>query len=138
MKPYSTDLRERAVLSVESGACTIAQAAKRFQVSEPSLERWLARWRATGSCAPRPHAGGVARKLAPAEKVIRAAVKAEPDATLRELCETVKHKTAIVANPSMMCRELARLKLPLKKSRSMPASATRRRYAEGTCAATDA
>jgi transposase len=125
MKPYSTDLRERAVLSVESGACTIAQAAQRFGVSEPSLERWLARQRAIGNCAPKPHAGGVGRKLAAAEKVIRAAVKAHPDATLSELCETVKDETTVVASPSMMCRELARLKLPLKKSRSMPANGTR-------------
>jgi transposase len=57
----------------------------------------------------------VARKLAPAEKVIRAAVKAHPDATLTALCETVEHDTQIAASPSMMCRELARLKLPLKK-----------------------
>jgi transposase len=127
MKPYSTDLRERAVRSVENGACTISQAAQRFGVSEPSLERWLARWRATGRCAAKPHAGGVARKLAAAEKEIRAAVKAQPDATLSELCETVKDKTDLVANPSMMCRELVRLKLPLKKSRSMPASGTRPR-----------
>jgi transposase len=127
MKPYSTDLRERAVLSVESDECTIPQAAQRFGVSEPSVERWLARWRATGSCAPRPHAGGVARKLAAAEDAIRVALKAQPDATLSELCETVEDKTDIVASPSMMCRELAQLKLPLKKSRSMPASGTRPR-----------
>jgi transposase len=126
MQPYSIDLRERVVLSVERGECTIPQAAKRFRVSEASIERWLARQRATGSCAPLPHAGGVARKLASAEKVIRAAVKARPDATLSELCETVEHETKCVASPSMMCRELGRLKLPLKKSRSMLANGTRR------------
>lgn len=126
MQPYSTDLRERVVLSVESGECTIPQAAKRFRVSEPSIERWLARQRATGSCAPLPHAGGVSRKLAAAEKVIRAAVKAQPDATLNELCETVEQETDLAASPSMMCRELVRLKLPLKKSRFMPANARHR------------
>ena len=126
MQPYSTDLRERVVLSVESGVCNIPQAAKRFRVSEPSIERWLARQRATGSCGPLPHAGGVSCKLAPAEKVIRAAVKAQPDATLNELCETVEHETNIAASPSMMGRELVRLKLPLKKSRFMPANARRR------------
>jgi transposase len=105
----------------------VPEAAKRFRVSEPSLERWLARKRATGSCAPLPHAGGVTRKLAAAEAVIRAAVKAHPDATLSELCERVAERTSIKADPSMMCRELARLKLPLKKSRFMPVSATRRR-----------
>lgn len=126
MKAYSTDLRERAVSSVENGGCTIPEAARRYQVSEPSLERWLARQRATGSCAPLPHAGGVQRKLASAEAAIRAAVKAQPDATLQELCERVEQATQITSDPSMMCRELGRLKLPRKKSRSMPVSGRRR------------
>ena len=126
MKAYSTDLRERAVSSVEHGDCTIPEAARRYQVSEPSLERWLARKRNTGSCAPLPHAGGVVRKLAAAETVIRGAVKAQPDATLQELCERVEQATKIKSDPSMMCRELARLKLPLKKSRSTPVSGRRR------------
>ena len=125
MKAYSIDLRERAVSSVERGECTIPEAARRYTVSEPSLERWLARQRTTGSCAPLPHAGGVARKLAAAETVIRGAVKAQPDATLHELCERVAQATQIKSDPSMMCRELVRLKLPLKKSRSTPASGIR-------------
>src|SRR5512143_2287551 len=126
MKAYSTDLRERAVRSVENGECTIPEAARRYRVSEPSLERWLARKRNTGNCAPLPHAGGVQRKLASAEAAIRAAVRAQPDATLQELCERVKQATQIQSDPSMMCRELARLKLPRKKSRSMPVSGRRR------------
>lgn len=125
MKAYSTDLRERVIESVESGECNIPEAARRYKVSEPSIERWLARHRTTGTCAPLPHAGGVPRKLATIEAVIRATVKAQPDATLQELCETVEKKTQIKSDPSMMCRELARLRLPRKKSRSMPASGTR-------------
>lgn len=126
MKAYSTDLRERAIESVESGECNIPEAARRYKVSEPSLERWLVRHRKTGTCAPLPHAGGPARKLASAEAAIRAAVKAQPDATLQELCELVEKETKIKSAPSMMQRELVRLKLPRKKSRSMPASGTRR------------
>jgi transposase len=100
----------------------VAEAAKRYKVSEPSVERWLARKRATSSCAPLPHAGGVPRKLAAAEAVIRVAVKEHPDATLNELCERVQQESKIKADSSMMCRELVRLKLPLKKSRFMPVS----------------
>jgi transposase len=69
-----------------------------------------------------PHAGGVQRQLATAETAIRDAVKAQPDATLQELCERVEQATKVKSDPSMMCRELARLHLPLKKSRSMRAS----------------
>jgi transposase len=126
MKAYSTDLRERVVASVESGECNIPAAARRYKVSEPSIERWVARNRKTGNCAPLPRAGGVPRKLAAAESVIRAAVKAQPDATLQELCEKVAKEAQIQSDPSMMCRELARLNLPRKKSRSMPASGIRR------------
>jgi len=126
MKTYSVDLRERVVSSVESGECNIPAAARRYKVSEPSIERWLARKRRTGTCAPLPHAGGPARKLAGAEAVIRAAVKAQPDATLQELCEWVEKETKIKSDPSMMYRELVRLKLPRKKSRSTPANGTRR------------
>lgn len=126
MQPYSIDLRERVVASVESGECNIPQAAKRYKVSEPSIERWLAQKRATGSCAPLPHAGGSARKLAAAEETIRAAVKEQPDATLQELCDRVLADDRITADSSMMCRELARLKLPFKKSRFMPVNVTRR------------
>ena len=125
MKAYSTDLRERAIASVESGECNIPQAARRYKVSEPSLERWLAKYRKTGKCAALPHAGGPVRKLATAEAAIRAAVKAQPDATLQALCEIVEKETKIKSAPSMMQRELVRLKLPRKKSRSMPASGTR-------------
>jgi transposase len=126
MKAYSTDLRERAVSSVENGECTIPEAARRYQISEPSLERWLARKRNTGSCAPLPHAGGLQRKLATAEAAIRAAVKTQPDATLQELCERVEQATQIKSDSSMMCRELQRLKLPRKKSHSMPVNGRRR------------
>jgi transposase len=115
MKAYPTDLRERAVASVESGECNIPQAARRYKVSEPSLERWLAQYRKTGSCAPRRHGGGPARRLAPAQEAIRAAVKAQPDATLQELCEAAAKETKIQSDPAMMYRELVRLKLPRKK-----------------------
>ena len=126
MKAYSVDLRERVVASVESGECNIPAAARRYKVSAPSIERWLARKRSIGTCAPLPYAGGPTRKLASAEAVIRAAVKAQSDATLRELCERVEKETEIKSNSSMMYRELVRLKLPRKKSRSMPANGTRR------------
>src|SRR5829696_5108817 len=98
MKAYSTDLRERVVASVENGECNIPEAARRYKVSEPSIERWVARYRETGSCAP-----------------------------LQELCEALEKKTKIKSSTSMVWRELVRLKLPRKKSRFMPASETHRR-----------
>src|SRR5512135_2208801 len=111
MKAYSIDLRERAVSCVENDGCNMPAAARRYKISESSLERWLAQYRATLSCAPRLHAGGVPRALASAEAEIRVAVKERPDATLQELCDRIAKKCKIKSSPSMMCRELALLKL---------------------------
>jgi transposase len=56
--PYDVALRERAVQAYERGAGSYAQVAALFQVDSRTLERWVARWRTTGSVAPRPRGGG--------------------------------------------------------------------------------
>lgn len=116
---YSQDLRERAVTAVERGEHTQAQVAQVFGVSVSTLEKWLKQKRLTGSLALQTDRCGPRRRLdtAEAEGVIRAAVAAQPDATLDELCERVQAKTTLklVVSRSMMCRELAALGLRRKK-----------------------
>jgi transposase len=124
MKPYSQDLRERAIAALEAGK-TQAEVAAQFQIHKSTLEKWWYRWRDTGSCAALPPASGPKRTLQAAEKLIREEVKKQPDVTLEELCERVQEAEGLVASPSMMCRELKILKLPRKKSRSMTANARR-------------
>src|SRR3954449_3740122 len=51
MRAYSMDLRERVVAAVDAGLSQ-SQAAERFGVSLRTVERYLARRRATGSLAP--------------------------------------------------------------------------------------
>lgn len=113
MRPYSQDLRERAV-------------AARFGIHKSTLEKWLYRTRDTGSCAALPPASGRRRTLRACEGLIRAEVEQQPDVSLAELCERVEAATGIAASASMMCRELQRLDLPRKKRRSTTASATPR------------
>lgn len=125
MKPYSQDLRERAIAALEAGN-TQAEVAVQFQIHKSTLEKWWYRWRDTGSCAALPPASGPERTLRAAEKFIREEVKKQPDLTLEELCERVQEAKGLVASPSMMCRELKILKLPRKKSRSTTANGRRR------------
>jgi transposase len=125
MKPYSQDLRERAIAALEAGQ-TQAEVAAQFSIHKSTLEKWWYRWRDTGSCAALPLAHGPKRTLQAAENLIRAEVKKRPDATLNELCERVKEAEGWVVSPSMMCRELQLLNLPRKKSRSTTANARRR------------
>ena len=51
VRAYSMDLRERIVAAVDAGL-TQSQAAARFGVSLRTVERYLARRRATGGLAP--------------------------------------------------------------------------------------
>jgi transposase len=125
MKPYSQDLRERAIAALEAGQ-TQAEVAAQFQISKSTLEKWWYRWRDTGSCEAFPLAHGPQRTLQAVESFLRAEVKKRPDATLAELCERVVEEKGLVSSPSMMCRELKMLKLPRKKSRSTTANARRR------------
>jgi len=125
MKPYSQDLRERAIAALEAGKTQVEVAAQ-FRVHKSTLEKWWYRWRDTGSCAALPAASGPQRTLQAAERFLRAEIQKRPDATLVELCERVREAKGLVASPSMMCRELQILNLPLKKSRSTTASARRR------------
>lgn len=124
MKPYSQDLRERAIAALEDGE-TQAEVSTQFRIHKSTLEKWWYRWQETGSCAALAHAHGPEPTLHVAENFIRAEVKLHPDATLEELCERVADVQGLVASPSMMCRELQRLELPRKKSRSTTANATR-------------
>jgi transposase len=126
MRPYSQDLRDRAVAAYEAGEGSEAAVAARFGLHKSTLEKWLYRKRDTGSCAALPHASGPARTLQACDEFIRTEVKKQPDVSLAELCERVEAARGISASVSMMCRELQRLDLPRKKSRSTTASATRR------------
>jgi transposase len=124
MKPYSQDLRERAIAALEAGD-TQVEVAARFSLHKSTLEKWWYRRRDTGSCAALPHASGPTRTLQACDDSIRAEVKRHPDATLAELCERVQEVHGVSASPSMMCRELQRLQLKRKKSRSTTVSARR-------------
>jgi transposase len=125
MKAYSQDLRDKIIGSLEAGEDSQQETADNFGVSLSFVEKLWRRWRRTGSGEALPHAGGRPRALKDEAARIRAEMAQQPDATLEELCERVAQAGGATASISMMCREVKRLKLPRKKSRSTTASATR-------------
>ena len=126
MRAYSQDLRERIVDALVAHEESQAEIAERFAVSLPFVVKLWQRWRTTGSCAAQPHGGGRQRSLRGAEALIRTALAQHCDITLAALCERVVQAGHPQVSTKTMCLELKRLRLPLKKSRSRPASATRR------------
>jgi transposase len=101
-----------------------AEIAGRYAIGLSSVEKLWQRWRTTSSCAAWPHAGGRQRSLRGAEALIRAELAHHPAMTLAALCEQVEQAGHPRVSTKTMCVELQRLKLPLKKSRSRPVSAT--------------
>ena len=124
MVPYSIDLRERVLMAVDAGEGTQEEIARRFRVSSRWIRKLLARRAATGSIAPEPNGGG--RKLliqGEAAEALRAAVQADPDATLEELREATGFTGCLMT----VWRAIERLKITRKKSRCGPRSSSTRR-----------
>ena len=62
-RPYSTDLRERALRACERGRLSRARIAALFGVGEATLYRWQQQARQEGRRQAKPHAGGPAPRL---------------------------------------------------------------------------
>jgi transposase len=125
MKPYSLDLREKVIAAVAQDKQANRQIAETLSISEATIERWTRRQRETGSVAASAHAGGVVRVLAPHGSFLRAMVKTQPDISLEELCVRIQTELGLKVSGSMVSRELTRLRLSRKKSRSTTANGKR-------------
>ena len=114
MKTYSMDIRERVVAACGRGDATQAQVAARFAVSVRWVGDLLRRRRETGSVAPRPRGGGRAPAFdAEAATRLRAAVRADDDATLGELARAA----GVACSAPAVYRALRRLGITREKSR---------------------
>ena len=111
-RPYSDDLRERAVEEVKSGASR-REVAEQFGVSPSGVIKWLRRWRETGSAAAKPNGGSVS----PLEKYAKwflDLIAARPDLTLDEVM-VAKRKARIPGSRSAVGRFFLRHGISVKK-----------------------
>src|SRR5206468_11402147 len=112
MTPYSQDLRERILETVQRGEGSLRQIAQRFLVSLSFVVRLLQTYRRTGSIQPQPHRGGNPAKLDPEDwEHLRELVRQQPDATLEEL----RQRLGVPCSTMTICRALKKLGLPRKK-----------------------
>ena len=95
-RPYSIDLRKRAVAAVESGQSR-RQVAKLFRVGESSVIRWCARQRASGTCAAK-RMGGHRRPILLSERDwLLARLSLAPDLTVRGLLKELADRSVKVS-----------------------------------------
>src|SRR5947209_5904813 len=112
MTPYSHDLRQRILETVQRGEGSLRQIARRFLVSLSFVVRLLQTYRRTGSLQPRPHRGGNPAKLDPEDlERLRELVRQQPDATLGEL----RQRLGVPCSTMTIARALRQLGLPRKK-----------------------
>ena len=123
-RPYSPDLRVRVLRACEAGREKRSEVARRFEISASTLYLWLKQQREEGRRAPKPHAGGPARRLD--GRVLAALARAENDRTLAEYAARYERQTGAPVSLSSVSRLLRRLGLPRKKRRSAPPSRSAR------------
>ena len=111
MTPYSQDLRERILETVQRGEGSLRQIAHRFLVSLSFVIRLLQLYRRTGSLQPQPHRGGNPAALGPEDwERLRELVRQQPDATLEEL----RQRLGVACSTMAISRALRKLGLPRK------------------------
>jgi transposase len=113
-RPYSEDLRLRAVAAVEGGVSR-RRAAAQFSLGVSSVIRWCQRKDETGSIAAKPMGGKVKPKLLAHRDWILQRIAAEPSLTLEELRAELAARGTRVAT-STVFEFLKREKLTFKKN----------------------
>ena len=126
-RPYSTDLRERALAAYEGGEGSQAQVASRYRLGERTLSGWLRAARGEGRRGPKPHRGGRA-PVGGAGEVLAELVAERNDATLAEYAALLDERAGVRRSPAALCRALKALGLVRKKRRSGPPSRTARTW----------
>jgi transposase len=112
-KPYSDDLRERAVLALEAGY-TRVEVAELYSLSLSSVGRYIRRKREKGSVSPEKFGGYKRSSLEPHTDLVRKLVAEQPDSTLAELQARLAKERVRVSQTTIF-RFLRQLKLTFKK-----------------------
>jgi transposase len=117
MKPYSEALRWRVVRAVD-GEMSRREAAVVFEVSLPTIKRWVKRRRETGDLAPTPIPGPPAIKRAALLEALPARLVEHADATLGEHCSWWHERSGVAVSTATMSRAITALAWTRKKTRT--------------------
>ena len=100
-KPYSEDLRIRAVEAVTNGMSR-RQAAKLFKVGASSVIRWSEQYEETGSVAAKPMGGSRGTRIEGADREwLLRRIAEQPDLTLEEMRHELAQRGLTVGHGSV-------------------------------------
>ena len=121
-RPYSMDLRERAVRAVEVEGLSCRGSAGRYGLAVSTVIKWMRRVRETGSTRPGRIGGYKPKKIAGAHRAWLLARCGERDFTLRGLVAELAERGLKVDYRSVW-EFVHAAALTYKKRRWLPASA---------------
>jgi transposase len=118
MNAYSKDLRLKTLAAIDRGIPR-KEVSELFGVSRSTIKRWLKRRRRTGDVNIHKIPGRPSVKGKALREWLPGHLKANPDLTLKEHCETFEDESGVKVSEATMSRNIARLpgEWPLKKSR---------------------
>ena len=111
---YSTDLRERVVMTVGEGASR-REAARVFRVSASSAIRWVELQDQTGSVCPKPRSGHRRSPLEAHAAWLLGLISTEKDLTLEEIAARIGRERGVRTTKSSVDRFYARHGITFKK-----------------------
>ena len=115
MRAYSLDLRQRVIDLVHRGH-RYPEVADLLGISLSTVNRYVRLDRQGASLESRPKPGRPAVKGAALNAGIEAQLRAQPDATLAEHCQTWQATTGTVVSSSTMRRAIVRTGWSRKKN----------------------
>ena len=122
-KPYSMDLRQRVIESIQAGASR-REAAELYGISPSIAVLWAQRWNTTGSIEARPTGGSVS-PLEDHAAFLLALVTEQPDLTLNEIVAAMA-RVGIVSSRTAVWRFYDRHGFTYKKNSVRGGAKTRR------------
>jgi transposase len=131
-KAYPKELRERVIRAWQTTEGRWEQLAELFDVGRATVNRWIGRFRRTGSVAPLPHGGGQSPRISAEQlPILKGLVDEKPDRTLAELAAWYEARTGVSISTATVVRGLKRLGYTRRRSPSRPASGSTRGYKRG-------
>jgi transposase len=125
-KPYSLDLRSRALEACDGGERP-GRVAQRFRIGRSSVYLWLKQRREEGRDRPKKMGGGPQRVIRDAvDGALRCLVESDNHLTLAQYRDKLAQETGVYVHPWTVGRALRRLRLTHKKE-----DAARRRAGPG-------
>ncbi len=127
-RAYSNDLRRKLLEAHEGGKGTLEELAEKFGVSVGYAKKISAAYRRTGQMERTEQRHGRMSRVTPlAQDRLRVLLREQPDRTLGEWQRQLHEQMRVSLGITRLWVVLGKMKLRLKKSRSMPRSRTLRK-----------